>query len=65
MDVNYDRWLRRQPVAFQNDVLGVAKGKLFRQGGLTLDRFISRAGDELTLEQLREREFGAWENAGL
>lgn len=62
---NYDAWLRRQSVAFQNDVLGVQKAKLFRDGGLTLDRFINRAGDELTLDQLKEREAEAWQKSGL
>jgi len=65
MPENYDAWLRKQPRGFQDDVLGKAKAKLFRDGGLTLDRFITRAGDELTLDELREREAGAWEKAGL
>jgi SPP1 gp7 family putative phage head morphogenesis protein len=65
MTDKYDAWLRRQPRGFQDDVLGKAKAKLFRDGGLTLDRFINRAGDELTLDQLREREASAWNKAGL
>jgi len=34
---------------------------LFRQGGLTLDRFVDRAGREYTLDELRRREAAAWE----
>lgn len=64
-DVTYDAWLRRQPVAFQEDVLGVAKARLFREGGLTLDRFVDRAGREYTLDELRRRDRQAWERAGM
>ena len=54
-DVNYDTWLRRQPTTFQNEVLGVQKGKAFRKG-LQMDQFIDRRGNELTLDQLRETQ---------
>lgn len=64
-DMNYDDWLRRQPVAFQNDVLGKDKATLFRQGGLTLDRFIDRQGQEYTLDELKRREAEAWSRSGL
>lgn len=56
---NYDTWLRGKPASFQDDILGKAKGDLFR-AGLKMDRFVSRAGDELTLAQLKERESGIW-----
>jgi hypothetical protein len=61
----YQEWLRRQPAAFQDDVLGEARGKLFREGGLTLDKFTHRDGDELTLDELRQRYKTEWERAGL
>lgn len=54
-DQNYDQWLRKQPEAFQNEVLGAEKAKLFREG-LTMDRFVTRAGRELTLAELRALE---------
>lgn len=50
----YDQWLRKQPTSFQNEVLGVAKGKAFRRG-LKLDKFIDRKGNELTLLQLKDK----------
>lgn len=50
----YDAWLRKQPVAFQNEVLGKAKADLFRKG-LKLDQFVDRKGAELTLKQLRSK----------
>lgn len=51
----YEQWMARQPVAFQDEVLGQAKARLFRSGRLTLDDFVDRAGRELTLDQLRQR----------
>ena len=49
--MTYDPWLRQQPKAFQEEVLGIRKAQAFRKG-LKLDRFIDRAGNELTLKQL-------------
>jgi SPP1 gp7 family putative phage head morphogenesis protein len=51
----YDSWLRKQPVEFQDEVLGPSKAKLFR-AGVTMDRFVNKVGDELTLEQLKKQE---------
>ena len=51
---NYDTWLRKQPTAFQNEVLGLRKARAFRKG-LKLDKFIDRKGNELTLVQLKEK----------
>ena len=63
-ELNYDQWLRKQPRAFQDEVLGKSKGQLFR-AGLTMDRFIDRQGNELNLVQLKQRESAAWAKAGL
>lgn len=52
-ETTYEQWLARQPREFQDDVLGPRRGKLFREGGLTLDQFVDRSGKELTLKQLR------------
>lgn len=64
-DTTFGQWLAKKPASFQDDVLGVTKGKLFRNGGLTLDRFVDRAGREYTLDELRKRESAAFEKAGL
>ena len=56
----YQSWLKRQGAQFQNDVLGRAKGALFRRGGLTLDKFVDPTGRSYTLAQLRKRESAAW-----
>lgn len=63
--VAYQEWLGRQSVAFQNDVLGVTKGKLFRKGKLKLTKFVNRAGNELPLSQLAKTEAAAFRAAGL
>ena len=61
----YEGWLRKQPVAFQDDVLGKTKAQLFRKGKLPLDRFTDRPGQEYTIAELRVREAAAFERAGL
>jgi SPP1 gp7 family putative phage head morphogenesis protein len=58
---SYAAWLRRQPVAVQDDILGKTKGRLFREAGLPVDRFVDGNGKVLTLEQLRKRDAGAFE----
>lgn len=64
-DISYQDWLRRQPVQFQEDVLGVQKAKLFRDGQLDLDRFVDDAGDELSLFEMAQRDAEAFRAAGL
>ena len=61
----YQEWLTRQTAEFQNDVLGKAKGKLFREGRLTLDKFVDQKGKTLTLQELGRREAAAFQAAGL
>lgn len=49
----YDEWLRGQPEAVQDEILGKAKADLFRDG-MTLDRFFDeRNGREYTVAELR------------
>lgn len=52
-DLNYGDWLRRQSPDFQERVLGAERAKLFRDGGMTLDRFVDDQGNVLTLDELR------------
>ena len=59
-DITYNDWLRKQPIAFQNDVLGKRKAQLFRKGDLHLSRFVDRNGQEYTLDELRQREREVW-----
>lgn len=61
----YQGWLEKQSVERQNEVLGVTKAQLFRDGGLTLDRFVNNAGHVYTLDELRARDAAAFVKAGL
>lgn len=59
-ELNYDRWLRKQPKQFQEDVLGREKAKLFR-AGLKMDRFVDDGGREFTLKEIEQREKDIWQ----
>lgn len=67
--LSYYQWLKTQPAAFQDAALGPVRGKLFRDGGLTAERFAALQLDKnfkpLTLDQLKELEPLAFERAGL
>lgn len=56
----YGTWLKRQPAGFQDDVLGSARGQLFRSGKLSVDRFVDESGHTYTLAQLRQRHPAAF-----
>jgi hypothetical protein len=61
----YQEFLARQSVLFQNEVLGPTRAALFRNGGLKLDQFVDRAGNELNLHDLAATEPEAFVLAGL
>lgn len=61
----YSEFLRDQTKAFQEEVLGATKAKLFRDGGLELNRFVDRQGNTLTLDQLSRKYRDAFVSAGL
>lgn len=61
----YAEWLAGKSAAFQDEVLGPTKGRLFRTGGLTLDKFVTREESELNLDQLRAKYADAFALAGL
>lgn len=60
----YQEFLNRQSAAFQDEVLGKTRGQLFRNGGLTVDNFVDREGNELTLKQLAATNPEAFRKAG-
>jgi SPP1 gp7 family putative phage head morphogenesis protein len=62
---SYQQWLQQQSRQFQEDTLGVTRAKLFRDGGLTLDKFVAADGSELTLAQLAVKQADAFRAAGL
>ncbi|MCV9917800.1 phage head morphogenesis protein [Pseudomonas sp. BT-42-2] len=67
--LSYYQWLKTQPAAFQDAALGLVRGKLFRDGGLTAERFAVLQLDKnfkpLTLDQLKELEPLAFLRAGI
>ena len=60
----YQTWLKKKSPAFQDDVLGPTRGKLFREG-MTLDRFVDETGHEYTLKQLRSKDAALFKKAGI
>lgn len=52
----YATWLRKQPADFQNSVLGVERGKLFRRGKVPLRRFVDHRLRPLKLSELEALE---------
>lgn len=65
----YYDWLARQDAGFQDLALGPTRGKLFRDGGLSVEQFsklnLGRNFEPLTLEQMRKLKPKAFGKAGL
>ena len=58
---NYQGWLKKQPVGVQDEILGNTRGKLFRQGGLDLERFVDmRTGRQYSLDDLKKQHADAF-----
>ena len=68
-DLDYYHWLQQQPAAFQTEALGPVRAKLFREGGLSVERFaelqLDRNFAPLTLARMKNLEPLAFERAGL
>ena len=60
----YQTWLKKKSAAFQDEVLGPSRGKLFREG-MSLDRFVDQSGKEYTLKQLQSKDSAMFKRAGL
>jgi len=54
-NVTYQDWIKRQPAKFQDEVLGPTRARLFREGGVPLDKFVDASGKQYNLDQLRAR----------
>lgn len=58
---NYQTWLKRQPNEFQDEVLGAERAALYRDGKLTLDKFVDlQTGRQFSLDELRAKYPGAF-----
>lgn len=59
-DLSYYQWLKQQPAAYQDEILGKTKGLVFRNAGLTPEQFraitVDDLGRPLTLEEMAARD---------
>jgi SPP1 gp7 family putative phage head morphogenesis protein len=51
-DISFDEWLKSKPPEFQDQMLGKGKGKLFRDGKITLTDLVDQRLRPLTIEEL-------------
>lgn len=54
----FQQFLAQQPVAIQDDILGRARGRLFRKGKLTPDYFVEPTGRQRRLKDLAQLQPG-------
>lgn len=59
---NYNDWFARQTREFQEEAIGKTRTQLFRDGKLTLDKFVDRDATPLTLPELRAKYPEAFSN---
>lgn len=50
----YPEWLKRQPASVQDSILGPTRGKLFRDGKVTVESFVDSTGRRVPLSRLRQ-----------
>ncbi len=55
--VNYNQWLKDQPLSVQQDVLGIKKQELWKKNKLTMPDLVNQDGRPLTIKQL-ETKYG-------
>lgn len=64
-DQSFGDFLKERGAVYQDDVLGPARGALFRKGGLDLTDFVDKSGRPFSLDELRRRNAEAFTRAGL
>lgn len=63
--LTYYDWLARQSAKTQREVLGPTRLQLWKEGGITPDRFQNDKGRQFTLAELRNRAPEAFADAGI
>lgn len=58
---SYADWLTRQPYTRQEQVLGVTRAQMLREGKITVPEMFNDAGEYLTLDALRRLDAAAFE----
>lgn len=51
-DISFDEWLKSKPPEFQDQMLGKGKGRLFRDGKITLTDLVDQRLRPLTIDEL-------------
>lgn len=64
-NTSYEDWMKRQVDFTQDEILGAKRAKLFRDGGLSLDRFSDDKGKWLSLADLKKLDAEAFKRAGI
>lgn len=68
-DQTYYGWLKTQPESFQDEVLGASRAKLFREGGLTAEKFaalnLGKNFEPLTLAEMQAKEPQLFDKTGV
>ena len=66
---SYYEWLKTQPESFQNEVLGASRAKLFREGGLSAEKFaalnLGKNFEPLSLAEMQAKEPALFEKTGI
>lgn len=62
---SYKEFFERQSVEFQRDVLGPTRFKLFKEGNLSLDKFVDQQHNVISLDELARLDNKAFVDAGL
>lgn len=55
-DTTFSTWLKKQSASRQDEVLGKERGRIYRESGAPLERFINREGKYYTLDELKQLE---------
>lgn len=64
-DITYDQWLAKQKPSVVEEVLGVNRAKLYKEGNLPLKKMIGRDEKFINLADLKAVESKAFDKAGL
>jgi SPP1 gp7 family putative phage head morphogenesis protein len=57
-DLSFDSFLRGKPASFSDEMLGVGRAKLWRDGKITLSELLNAKGRAITLTELRNKYGG-------
>ncbi|EHE7813410.1 hypothetical protein FYW07_004817, partial [Enterobacter hormaechei] len=60
--LSFSEWLVRQPYARMEQVLGVTRAQMLRDGKITVPEMFNDAGEFLTLDELRRVDASAFES---